>query len=318
MPIMGAVGETNFMNTISKTLGIIGAALLLAVAPAQAISRIAVVPNVVTGGISTTGVVALNRKAPTGGESITLASNQSFVQVPASVTVAAGSRSASFTITTSAVSSKGGASITGTDPSGKSASGMVFVLPIRVIVLSLQPQKVEGGDPSTGTVTLSGAAPTGGELITLLSNEAFVQVPQSVTVAAGSNTATFTVTTSAVTSNGHALILATDPGDNHVGAGLQVTAPDRRQAGRIGSSYPPDHRRRECKRLGTAQCRSACGRHRHHALQQRDLRAGSGQRDSARRKQRGHLRHRDERRHREQQRDGHRDRSERQRANGDG
>jgi trimeric autotransporter adhesin len=59
---------------------------------------------------------------------------------------------------------------------------------------------VTGGSASTGTVTLSGAAPTGGITVALQSsNTGAATVPASVTVAAGASSAPFTVTTSAVT-----------------------------------------------------------------------------------------------------------------------
>ena len=63
----------------------------------------------------------------------------------------------------------------------------------------MNPSSVQGGSPSTGTVTLSGPAPVGGALVSLSSdNTSAATVPASVTVAAGASSATFAVTTSAV------------------------------------------------------------------------------------------------------------------------
>jgi hypothetical protein len=68
--------------------------------------------------------------------------------------------------------------------------------------LTLNPTSVTGGNSSTGTVTLSGAAPAGGAIVTLSSsNTTAANVPTSVTVDAGATTATFTVSTSAVASS---------------------------------------------------------------------------------------------------------------------
>src|SRR6266446_5684162 len=69
--------------------------------------------------------------------------------------------------------------------------------------LTLSPTSVIGGtQSSTGTVTLSGAAPAGGAQVALASsNTAAARVPASVTVAAGATSATFTVSTSAVTAS---------------------------------------------------------------------------------------------------------------------
>jgi hypothetical protein len=67
--------------------------------------------------------------------------------------------------------------------------------------VSLSPTSVTGGNSSTGTVTLSGPAPTGGAQVSLSSsNTAVARVPSSVMVAAGATSASFTVSTSAVTS----------------------------------------------------------------------------------------------------------------------
>ena len=64
--------------------------------------------------------------------------------------------------------------------------------------LALNPTSVVGGNPSTGTVTLTSVAPAGGSVATLVSGGAAASVPASVTVAAGTTSASFTVTTSAV------------------------------------------------------------------------------------------------------------------------
>jgi uncharacterized repeat protein (TIGR03803 family) len=73
---------------------------------------------------------------------------------------------------------------------------------------SLAQSSVIGGSSTTGTVTLSTAAPTGGTTVTLSSNSADATVPATVKVAAGATTGTFTVKTSTVTANVSAVITA--------------------------------------------------------------------------------------------------------------
>ena len=217
------------MNRITRILSLVAASAMLATLPSlamsQSIERLSVSPDSVTGGQSATGSVTLRSKAPSGGISITLASNQTFAQVPASVTVASGSRSATFTITTSAVTARSSATITGTDPNNKTESESLRVVPSFLEKIALSPESVVGGSPSTATLTLSGAAPTGGLAITVLSNLADAQVPSSVTVPAGTSTATFNITTSAVTKTSNAVILATDANGRHAIAELKITAP---------------------------------------------------------------------------------------------
>jgi hypothetical protein len=71
--------------------------------------------------------------------------------------------------------------------------------PVALSSLSVNPTSVTGGNSSTGTVTLSGAAPSGGAIVTLSSsNTTAARVPSSVTVVAGATSATFTVSTNAV------------------------------------------------------------------------------------------------------------------------
>jgi hypothetical protein len=80
--------------------------------------------------------------------------------------------------------------------------------------LTLSPTDVVGPDPATGTVTLSSAAPSGGFTVDLTSdNTAAATVPPSVTVPAGSTSATFTVSTKEVTNAQSAVIIGTVGGD---------------------------------------------------------------------------------------------------------
>ena len=67
--------------------------------------------------------------------------------------------------------------------------------------LSLNPTSVVGGNSSTGTVTLTAPAPSGGFVVNLSSsNTSVATVPSTVTVPAGATSANFTVSTQAVSS----------------------------------------------------------------------------------------------------------------------
>jgi thermitase len=67
--------------------------------------------------------------------------------------------------------------------------------------LSLNPTSVVGGNSSTGTVTLTAPAPSGGFVVNLSSSNTNVAtVPSTVTVPAGATSANFTVSTQAVSS----------------------------------------------------------------------------------------------------------------------
>src|SRR5256885_653236 len=77
--------------------------------------------------------------------------------------------------------------------------------------VTVSPTDVVGGDPSTGTVTLTGAAPSGGFTVSLRSdNTTAATVPASVTVPAGAASARFPITTNVVPNPQSALIIGTD------------------------------------------------------------------------------------------------------------
>jgi RHS repeat-associated protein len=123
------------------------------------------------------------------------------------VTVPAGATSVSFNVTTSPVASDTLATITASF-SQSVATGAITVLAPQLVSVSLVPSAVTSGSAATGTVTLTGPAPTA-FVVNLSSNNAAATVPASVTIAANASSATFTATTSASTINATATISAT-------------------------------------------------------------------------------------------------------------
>ncbi|MGC2194783.1 MAG: hypothetical protein WA628_08905 [Terriglobales bacterium] len=175
--------------------------------PATAIASIGLSSISLVGGNSLTGTVTLSAPAPTGGIVVSLSSSNPAAQVPASVPVAAAATTATFPITTSVVSSTTTAIITGVfGSSTQNATLTVTPIPVTLSSVTANPASVVGGNPSTGTVTLSTLAPTGGIVVSLSSNTPAAQVPVSVSVAAAATTATFPITTSVVSSTTAALI----------------------------------------------------------------------------------------------------------------
>src|SRR5437667_2232366 len=172
--------------------------------PPASLSSVSVTPTSVVGGNSSQGTVTLTAGAPAGGAVVGLSSaNTAVATVPASVTVAAGATSATFSITTTSVTASTVLAITGTFHA-VSRSAVLTVNPTppppSLSSVTVNPTSVVGGTTSTGTVTLTTAAPTGGAIVTLSSTNATVaSVPASVTVAAGAISANFTISTTAVT-----------------------------------------------------------------------------------------------------------------------
>lgn len=175
----------------------------LTAADPTALSAVSVNPTSVTGGNSSTGTVTLTAAAPSGGALVSLTSSDTPVAgVPPSVSVAAGATSATFTVTTSPVAANTAVTLTGTY-AGMSRTATLTVTPMppaaSLQAVSVTPASVTGGNSSTGTVTLTSAAPSGGAFVGLSSsNTAAATVPAGVTVAAGATSAIFTVPTSTV------------------------------------------------------------------------------------------------------------------------
>src|SRR6266436_1003070 len=188
------------------------------------LSSISLNPTSVTGGNSSTGTVTLSGPAPTGGAQVTLSSSDTTVaRVLSSVTVAAGATSASFTVSTSAVAGSTTVSIFASY-AGATRSASLTVTPApppppTLASLTLNPSSVVGGlEDSTGTVTLTGPAPSGGAQVFLSSSNGAASVPSSVIVPAGASNATFTVRTSAVFMSTSATISASYNGTTRTAA----------------------------------------------------------------------------------------------------
>lgn len=99
--------------------------------------------------------------------------------------------------------------------------------PAALSAASVSPTSVTGGDESTGTVTLTSAAPAGGAVVSLSSSDTGAAgVPAGVTIAAGATGATFTVTTSSVGAATPVTITATYDGVTRTAA-LTVNPPSQ-------------------------------------------------------------------------------------------
>jgi len=153
-------------------------------------------PSSVVGGSTAMGTVTLNGPAPAGGLQVQLSSNNPNVaSVPASVTVPAGQRTASFRVDTRVVASQTQVMITAR-LGNSSRQATLTVVPPSIQSLSISPSTVRGGSNATGIVTLNAPAPPGGAVVPLRSsNSTVATVPASVTIPAGQTTAQFTVRT---------------------------------------------------------------------------------------------------------------------------
>jgi hypothetical protein len=217
---------TSTAVTISATYnGAQNATLTVNPVNPAALSSVALSPSNPIGGATSTGTVTLTGAAPPSGIVVALTSNNITVAtVPANVTVAAGATTATFTISTTPVAANTTASISATYNSVTKSANLT-VRAVTPSSLALSPTNPIGGVTSAATVTLSGAAPSGGAVVTLTSsNTAIATVPASLTISAGATTATFTVSTIAVAANTTSTISAALNGTTK-SATLTVRAP---------------------------------------------------------------------------------------------
>ncbi len=163
--------------------------------PTAPASTIAVALNAATiaAGATVQGTISV-ANPPASGATIALSSsNPAVAAVPSTVALQAGATNASFTVSAIAA---GTATIAATvnGVSGQSPSLTVTAVTIALATLTLADSSLIEGTGSTGTVTLTGAAPGGGASVALSSDGPTI-VPSIVAVNAGATNATFSFST---------------------------------------------------------------------------------------------------------------------------
>lgn len=195
IPVTGSPGDTftliatdSHASPLTSDIAVNGA-IAAHVTPAIELS-----PESIVAGETATAVVRVS-PTPQKTAEVALTRSNSSVTIPASVTFAAGESAKQVSVVTAA-NANGAVTITATH--GTSASATLNVIPsvsatLNSIVLSAT--SLEGGASINGTVYLGAPAPAGGAEVLLTSSSDRVVVPPSVTVAAGSGQASFTVVT---------------------------------------------------------------------------------------------------------------------------
>jgi hypothetical protein len=169
--------------------------------------------------------VTLNSIAGGGGAVVTFTnSHPGVVNMPANVTVPAGSSTVTFTVSSNPVSTDTIVTLTATRGT-YTRELLVVVRPITIRSVSLNPNNVVGGTPSTGTIVFDPPIPDGGATINLSStNPAVASVPATINVPGGATSANFTVTTTPTSSTQNARITASF-GASSASADLTVQTP---------------------------------------------------------------------------------------------
>jgi len=179
-------------------------------------------PNRVAGGGTTTGTVTLDGNAPSTGALVTLTgiTNAGNIgSMPVSVTIPAGGRSATFSLTTNLVASNTFSVVRASyNSSNKDATLLIDNISLTDFVIN--PTSIQGGGSVTGTVTLNQPTPPGGAFVTLSSANPEVVLPDEdpstagsqVLVAANSNSRSFSIGTQVVVTTINATVSASRGG----------------------------------------------------------------------------------------------------------
>ncbi len=191
-PTTCTITATDPMASRSVTVSVLG----------DYITGLSVSPSPIGGGDISTGTVTLYEPAPPAGYVVNLSTEYpASVGVPTTVTVQGGQSQATFPITTKQFSNTFNCDIYATD-GFSGAQATLNVVGNSIASLSLNPSSIGCGQTSTGTITLSSAAPSAGWVVNLSSEyPGSVSVPATVTIPANATSATFTITSLRLSTN---------------------------------------------------------------------------------------------------------------------
>jgi hypothetical protein len=212
--------------TITAVAGTGSASAALSVNPVS-LWYFTLYPTAISGGTSSTANwIYLAAASPAAGTTVTLSSsNPAVASVPATVRVPGGASSVSFSIATTSVTAATTVTITAS-AGGVSKNLPLTVNPPQLKFFTLYPTTISGGLTATANyVYLTSAAPAGGMTVNLTSsNTAVAQVPATVTIPGGSDSAMFSIATSPVSTSTEVTITAGAGGVSQ-NLSLNVTVP---------------------------------------------------------------------------------------------
>jgi hypothetical protein len=183
--------------TLTATLNATSASVSFSVQP-PALKSISVF-SPISGGATTSVIVMLTGAAPSGGAVVSLSSSSPAASPPPTATIAAGDRSVSLNMPTSAVTSNTMATISATW-NGQTVQTQLTLTPQQPPAsLTLSPNPTIGSNGSFGTVTVASPASSDLTLQVTCSNPSVATCNTGVTIPAGSTTGGFNIFTVPVT-----------------------------------------------------------------------------------------------------------------------
>ncbi|MBI5707859.1 MAG: SBBP repeat-containing protein [Armatimonadetes bacterium] len=144
------------------------------------------------------GTVTVSVPANPGGTPVNMSSDSALVTVATPAVVPQGATSTTFPLTVAGQALTNDTTVHITAQRGPVVIIRDLVVKKANATITFNPATVIGGNPSTGTLSLTANAPSGGIVFNLSSGNAAVTVPATVTVPEGANSATFGATTTLV------------------------------------------------------------------------------------------------------------------------
>jgi hypothetical protein len=178
----------------------------LTLQPAGVLS-VVITPNVVVGGATSTLTVNLDGKAPPSTPvSVTLGANNAYASSSATLTVPAGAKVGTETVSTVPVAVSQMTTFTAS-LNATSKTGQIRVNPPSVQTFTLDTASTVGGNSLRGTITLDGPVPAGGLALTVTSANTAVVPSLSLNLPAGVTTFSFNVGTNPTLTTATDLVL---------------------------------------------------------------------------------------------------------------
>jgi hypothetical protein len=209
-----------------------GQATVFSTSPA--VGSLSVPSPILSGGPAQTAQVVLAQSSARD-ETVSLSRALQNLQMPNQLVIPAGQTSGSFQVSASGLPEGGQNMVTsvsaGLGLTSKTVSVTVNAPPpsITIVSFNVAPDPVVGGNPTTGTVTLSVPAPAGGQtvFISIFQQRGYVSAPSTFTIAAGQTAGSFQIdTTPNVVFSDGTSPAAFGPGNIGVHIGAQATVQD--------------------------------------------------------------------------------------------
>ena len=220
------------VDGVSKTTSI----TLLTASPAS--NNLSCSPDTIMGVGSSVCTIKISQPAPSGGHEVDL-STKGQLTAPHSVLIAAGSKTADFSVQSGAVRKRTQVELTarlnlGSGPSDTLGVTLTLV-PVQVSSLTCQTDRLTGGDQTSCTVSLSTTASSQNVQLAVSTDSSTTIVPGTIRIRPHHDRASFQVITNRVTA-GETASISVDGEDNPIQKQISIL-PDSRPNLSVESAY---------------------------------------------------------------------------------